>query len=306
VAAHLLDDEHMTVVNEARPTMLGRLLREPLIHFLGLAMVVFVAYRVLAPGAGGGDADRIVVTADKLQQIAERFTQVWKRPPLPQELKALIDDQVKEEIYVREALSLGLDKDDTVIRRRLRQKMELLGDAAADALAPTDAELGAYLSSHQQSFAVLPAVSFEQVFLSTQRHGSDAGQKAAAILASLTTEPDADPSTMGDASLLPVEVPLTDLHAISHMFGEDFADTVGKAKPGVWTGPIASGFGLHVVRVTQSRPGRIPTLGEVRDAVTREWTNERRKNLEADRLGDLLKKYDVVIEYPPATSAIKP
>ena len=140
--------------------MSGRLLREPLLHFLGLALIVFLAYAALAPEAGGA-GERIVVTSDKVRRIAERFTQIAKRPPLPDELKALINDQVKEEIYVREALSLRLDRDDMLIRRRLRQKMELLEDAAADALAPTDEDLRAYLSSHQQAFAAPPAVSFE-------------------------------------------------------------------------------------------------------------------------------------------------
>lgn len=281
--------------------MVGRLLREPLLHFLGLALIVFLAYAALAPGdGGGGDRDRIEVTSDKLQQIAERFTQIWKRPPQPHELKALIDDQVKEEIYVREALSLGLDKNDMLIRRRLRQKMELLGDAAADALEPTDSELRAYLSAHPKAFAAPPAISFEQVFLSARRHGPDLLRTAAATLAALTTDVDADPSTMGDPSLLPAEAPLTDLPALAHMFGQEFAEAIGKAQPGVWTGPIASSFGTHIVRVTERRPDRIPDLAEIRDAVAREWRNERRKSLEADRLAALLKRYEVVIAQPAA------
>ena len=279
--------------------MWGRLIREPLLHFLGLALIIFLAYAALAPGEGGG-VDRIVVSADKLQQIAERFTQVWKRPPEPQELKALIDDHVKEEIYVREALALGLDKNDMLIRRRLRQKMELLGDAAADALAPTDEDLQAYLSSHHAAFAQPPSVSFEQVFISARRQGSEAQQKAAATLAALTSDVGADPSAMGDPSLLPAEAPLTDLPALGHLFGQAFAEAIGKAQPGVWTGPIASSFGIHIVRVTERQPDRIPDLAEIRDAVAREWRNAKRKSLEADRLAALLKRYDVVIAHPAA------
>jgi hypothetical protein len=281
--------------------MVDRLLREPLLHFLGLALIVFLAYAALAPGeAGGGDRDRIEVTSDKLQQIAERFTQIWKRSPQPHELKALIDDHVKEEIYVREALSLGLDKSDMLIRRRLRQKMELLGDAAADALAPTDEDLQAYLSSHNAAFAQPPSVNFEQVFISARRQGPEALQKAASTLAALTSDVDADPSTMGDPSLLPAEAPLTDLPALGHMFGQEFAEAIGKAQPGVWTGPIASSFGIHIVRVAERRSGRIPDLAEIRDAVAREWRNAKRKSLEADRLAALLKRYEVVIAQPAA------
>lgn len=276
--------------------MFRRAFREPLVHFLVLALVVFAAYYVVASSAGGGKADRIVITSGKTEQLAARFAQVWQRPPSPKELKGLIDEQVKEEIYVREALALGLDKDDTVIRRRLRQKMELLSDASIDALSPTDAELEDYLKAHPETFAISLAMSFQQVFLTPQRQGAGTGQTAATILATLKANPETDASTLSDASLLPAEMPLTSMDSIGHMFGSEFADAIGKAKVGAWTGPIASGFGLHVVRVSERREGRIPALGEVRDAVFREWTNDKRKQLENDRLTALLKRYEVTVE----------
>jgi len=283
--------------------MLGRLLREPLVHFLAFALIVFGAYHVLAPSGDGGRTGRIVVTSGKIEQIAARFAQVWQRPPTPGELKGLIDEQVKEEIYVREALALGLDKDDTVIRRRLRQKMELLSDAGADALSPTDADLEAYLKSHPETFAVDPAISFQQVFLNPQRQGTAIDQTAANILKNLTANPEIDASTLGDPSLLPAEMPLTGLKSIGHVFGSEFADAIGTAKAGAWTGPIASGFGLHIVRVSQRQQGRVPALGDVRDAVIREWTNDKRKALESDQLTALLKRYEVTVETVPAAGA---
>jgi hypothetical protein len=279
--------------------MFGRLLREPLVHFLAFALIVFAAYHILAPSADGRTG-RIVVTAGKVEQIAVRFAQIWQRPPTPQELKGLIDEEVKEEIYVREALALGLDKDDTLIRRRLRQKMELLSEAGVDAASPTEAELEAYLKSHAEAFAINPAISFRQVFLNPQRQGTGIDRTAEAILETLKVKPETDVSTLGDASLLPTEMPLTDLKTIGHMFGSEFADAIGKAKAGVWTGPIASGFGLHIVRVSERQQGRISVFGEVRDAVTREWTNDKRKELESDRLAALLKRYEVTVEGLPA------
>jgi hypothetical protein len=276
--------------------MFGPLLREPLVHFLAFALIVFGAYHVLAPSGDGGKIGRIVVTTGKIEQIAARFGQVWQRPPTPQELKGLIDEQVKEEIYVREALALGLDKDDTVIRRRLRQKMELLSDAGAEALSPTDVGLEAYLKSHPETFAVGPAISFQQVFLNPQRRGSAIDQTAATILETLKARPETDASRLGDPSLLPSEMPLTSLKSIGHVFGSEFADAIGKAKAGAWIGPIASGFGLHVVRVSERREGGVPALGEVRDAVMREWSNDKRKELENGRLAALLKRYEVTLE----------
>ena len=212
--------------------MFGRLLREPLVHFLAFALIVFGAYHVLTPSGDGGKTGRIVVTSGKIEQIAARFAQVWQRPPTPEELKGLIDEEVKEEIYVREALALGLDKDDTVIRRRLRQKMELLSDAGADALSPTDAELEAYLKSHPETFAVDPAISFQQVFLNPQRQGIAIDQTAVNILNNLRTNPENDASTLGDPSLLPTEMPLTSLDdaVISHeaVFAADRSAKVGR------------------------------------------------------------------------------
>jgi hypothetical protein len=283
--------------------MLGRLLREPLVHFLAFALIVFGAYHVLAPSADGGRTGRIVVTTGKIEQMAVRFAQVWQRPPTPQELKVLIDEQVKEEIYVREALALGLDKDDTVIRRRLQQKMELLSDAGADALSPTDTDLEAYLKSHPETFAVDPAISFQQVFLNPQRQGAAIDQTAANILENLRANPEIDASTLGDPSLLPADMPLTGLKSISHVFGSEFADAIGTAKAGAWTGPIASGFGLHIVRVSERQQGRVPALGDVRDAVIREWSNDKRKELENDQLTALLKRYEVTVETVPAAGA---
>jgi len=276
--------------------MFRRAFRVPLIHFLGLALLVFGAYHVLASSDGGGKTNRIVVTSGKIEQIAARFAQVWQRPPSLQELKGLIDEQVKEEIYVREAVALGLDKDDTVIRRRLQQKMELLSDASADALSPTDVELETYLNMHPERFAIDSAMSFQQVFLNPQRHGNAINQTVATILEALKVYPETDASTLGDASLLPVGMPLASLNSIGQMFGSEFADAIGKVKVGAWTGPIASAFGLHIVHVSERRESHIPVLSEVREAVIREWTNDKRKELANDRLVALLKRYEVSVE----------
>ena len=139
------------------------------------------------------------------------FAKTWQRPPSAPELKALIDDSVKEEIYVREALALGLDKDDTVIRRRLRQKMEFMGDMGAEALTPTEADLQAYLQANPAKFALEPEIAFQQVLLNPDQHRDRIAQDAEVVLASLRSASAPDPRRLGDASLLPPELPLTDL-----------------------------------------------------------------------------------------------
>ena len=283
--------------------MLRRLLREPLAHFAALALVIFAAYAVLAPPAQQAPVGSIVVSAGKIEQMAAIFARTWQRPPSPEELKGLIDDYVTEEIYVREALALGLDTDDTVIRRRLRQKMEFMTSADVDALTPTDADLQAYLDTHPDAFSEAPQVGFQQVYLNPDRHPETMDQDAATLLEALRADPKADTSVLGDASLLPYELPLTSIGSIDRIFGPDIAASVAQAEPGVWTGPVASPYGLHLIRVKTKSPGRIPALAEIRDVVLREWSNAKRQDLEAARLADLLGRYDVRIDAGPTRGA---
>jgi hypothetical protein len=280
-----------------------RILREPLLHFAVLALLIFGAYRALSPAGPQSNPDSIVVSAGKIEQMAAIFARTWQRPPSPEELKGLIDDYVTEEIYVREALALGLDTDDTVIRRRLRQKMEFMTSADVDALTPTDADLQAYLDNHSDAFSEPPQVAFQQVYLNPDRHPETMDQDAAALLAALRADPEADTSVLGDASLLPYELPLTSVGSIDRIFGPEIAASVVQAEPGVWTGPVASPYGLHLIRVTARSPGRLPALAEIRDDVLREWSNAKRQDLEAARLADLLGRYDVRIDAGPARGA---
>ncbi len=246
--------------------MIKRLVKEPLFHFLLLALVIFAAYRVLGP-TNAVRPDGIVVTAPRIEQLAAVFAKTWQRPPTAAELKGLIDDYVKEEIYVREATALGLDKDDTVIRRRLRFKMEFMNDTGVETLAPTDTDLETYLKAHAAEFEVDPMTAFQQVFLNTQQRGDKIEQDAATILAALRATPPADAATLGDATGLPHELPPTGKATVSQIFGPEFADALDKVAPGQWTGPLTSSFGLHIVYVSKREAGRMPALNEVRDAV---------------------------------------
>lgn len=274
-----------------------RVLNEPLVHFLALALAIFGGYALVGDDAGERQ-ESIIVTVPKIEQMAALFTKTWQRPPDTDELKGLIDDHVKEEVLVRQALALGLDREDAVVRRRLRQKMEFLNTADAEALEPTDAELETYLAINADAFRVNGMLAFEQVFLNPQRRGDRAEQDAASILEALLSDPAADRSLLGDATLLPPELPLSDSVSIAQTFGPDFAEALDEAPLGRWGGPVASGFGLHLVRVTERVPDRMPSLDEARDAVAREWTNARRKALEDQRFSELLKGYAVTIERP--------
>lgn len=271
-----------------------RFLREPLLHFLLIAGAIFVAYMLVK--GDGWNTNRIIITASKINQMTEVFVKTKQRPPSAAEVKAMIDDYVKEELYVRQALELGLDQDDTVIRRRLRQKMEFLGNAEAESMVPSEAELQAYLDSHLRSFEIEPRIAMEQVFLSSERHVETIAADAATLLATLESKPDADVSTIGDPTMLPPSLPLTRLASVADTYGPEVSEAAGRAAIGQWIGPVQSGFGFHLIRVTDRRPGRIPALAEVRDAVRAEWIQARRAEVEDRRLADVLKRFEVVIE----------
>lgn len=276
--------------------MLRRILMEPMVHFSAIALLIFAVYFAMTPTPDAPAAGQIVVSAAKIEQMAVIFAKTWQRPPSPAELKALIDDYVKEEIYVREAIALGLDQDDTVVRRRLRQKMEFFSDAEADVSPPTEADLQAYLTDHPDAFAIDPKTAFQQVFLSPDARGDSIGLDAEALLTALQSSPGTDPATLGDASLLPPEMGPTITTDIAKTFGPEFADAVARLPPGTWEGPIASGFGLHLVRVSEHTPGQLPPLADVRDAVLREWKNARTQSLADARMTELISQYEVTIE----------
>jgi parvulin-like peptidyl-prolyl isomerase len=279
--------------------MIARLIREPLVHFLLLAGLIFAAYGIVAGKVETGEA--IVVTPAKVEQMASIFARTWQRPPTTDELKGLIDDYVKEEIYVREAMRLGIDQDDTVIRRRLRMKMEFLNDAEAEATLAADADLAAYLAAHPDKFQEAPRVAFEQVYLDAQKRGAAAQADADAILVSLKKDA-AFAAGAGDPTLLPPSMPLTDRQGIAQLFGDEFAAAVVALPVGDWQGPVPSGFGLHLVKMTGQEAGRLPALAEIRPQVEREWLNDRREAMAQQKLDELLKRYKVTVEpfTPPA------
>ena len=278
--------------------VLRSVLREPLVQFLALGALLFLFFEWKGGGSGTGST-RIAITPGIVEHLATGFTRTWQRPPTDAELKGLIDDHVKEEIATREAIAMGLDQDDTIIRRRLRQKLEFLVEDAASASAPTDAELTAWLAKHPQSFRAEPQLSFRQVYVSPERRGASAAADAGKLLARLRAKgPDVTTDGLGDASMLPAEQPLSPLREVERSFGSDFAQVLLTIPPGRWTGPVESPYGLHLVFVRERTPAASPALAEIRPQVEREVLAERRKR-DLDSLYErLLEKYTVTIEKP--------
>ena len=281
--------------------MIRRLLREPLLHFLLAGTALFLLYE--ASNRGGSDAPReIVISESRVTAIAENFATVWMRPPTVEELKGLVDDYVAEEIFYREAIAMGLDRDDTVIRRRLRQKMEFISDSVADSGEPTDAQLQSYLMQNAEKFARPAELTFLQVYLSAERRGDTVRADAEKLLAELQAgRGPADPAEAGDTTLLPTTMVAASPQAIVNVFGQEFARQVDEAPLGQWSGPIESAFGLHLVRVNERVVGKAPMLGEFRPIVLREWQAEHRQRQNQSLLATLRDKYEVRVEGPAAT-----
>jgi parvulin-like peptidyl-prolyl isomerase len=277
-----------------------RALREPLLHFLLIGAALFLLYGAL--NRGGSEAPReIVISEARIEALAENFATVWMRPPTAVELKGLIDDYVAEEVYYREALAMGLDQDDTVIRRRLRQKMEFISENIANSVEPTDAQLQEFLAQNAGKFARPAELSFRQVYLSAERRGDTARDDAEKLLAELQAgRGPADPAEAGDATLLLAAMEAASPQAIANAFGEEFARQVDEAPVGQWSGPIESAFGVHLVRVDERVITEAPTLGEIRPIVLREWQAEHRGRQNESFLAALREKYEVRVEGPAA------
>jgi len=273
--------------------------REPLLHFLLIGVALFLLYHFVNRGEPSTASREIVVSEARVEALAENFAKTWMRPPSAEELKALVDDYVAEEVFYREAVAMGLDRDDTVIRRRLRQKMEFISEDVASSAQPTDEELQAYLTQHAEKFAQPPRFTFQQVFLSGERRGNAARRDAERILAELRAGHGTTiPQQLGDPTLLPPGMDSATAQEIENTFGTDFAAEVAKAPVGQWTGPLPSGYGLHLVRVERREAGSAPALAQVRPLVRREWEAEQRKKTNEAFLAQLRGKYEVRVEGP--------
>src|SRR6476646_8248852 len=276
--------------------LMKKLIREPFIHFLLLGAAIFIAHRLVS-GRIGNQPGKIVITQGQINSMVIGFSRTWQRPPTREELEGLIRDLVREEVYSREAIAMGLDRDDPIIRRRLQQKLAFVTDDVAAVAEPTDAELADYLKTHAASFGVDPRVTFSQVYLDPNKQGEHLAGNANELLTQLRQQGhDVDPSSLGDTFLLEHRFEGTSATEIANQFGEKFAQKLGDVPVGQWVGPIESGYGIHHVFVEERTDGRMPVLAEVRDAVRRELTNVRRLESNEKFFQSLLKHYEVVVE----------
>ena len=281
-----------------------KLLREPLVHFLLIGAGLFLLFgwrgnpASLPGGQSGPQSSKIVVTQGDIDQMIAMFGKKWLRPPSEEEVKGLVENFVREEIYYREGLAIGLDRDDTVIRQRMRQKMEFIFEDLTVQAEPTDEELHAYMKRHPAAYAVDLQIAFRHVYFNADKRGRNAEADARQVLAQLNAG--ADPDSAGDPFLLEPDSRLLPLWDIRKQFGEEFSRSLLELKQGKWEGPVRSGYGLHLVFVSRRVGGRMPELNAVREMVKRDWTAERQKELKDAAYGKIRERYTVEIEKPKA------
>ena len=268
-----------------------RLLQEPLLHFLLIGIALFVVHGMVA---SPNRADTIVVSEKIVDELAREHEVRWTRKPSDQELAGLVDAYVRDEILYREGLALGLDRDDALIKRRVRQKFEVMSEEESAREAPSDADLNAYITKNASRFLLPATVSFEQIYFGNA--GTRADVERAVAAARIAVARGADPTKLGQPSLLPSRVENTAQDLVARDFGAGFAQQIETAPLGQWSGPMASSFGVHLVRVTARTAATLPELDAIRQIVAREWENERRTSSRSDIYQKLRERYTVVIE----------
>ena len=290
-------ESHLGRATSHRPhTIASRAVREPLLQFLAVALVLFAANRCLHGGSDRPAGYSITISKGRVLQIADSYRLLAERMPTRAELQALVDDFIDEEIDYREAVAMGLDTDDTIIRRRMRQKLEFLAEDADFSEEPTDAQLAAWLESHAAEYRLPERVSFRQVLASRDTRGPRSGTDAITLLSKLRSGE--EPERLGDASMLPSAMPLTTEEGVATLFGDSFASSVFKHVGSGWFGPVESPFGAHDVLVLSREPARNPTLREIRDRLRADWIESGRMARRDEFQARLRRRYQVQVEWP--------
>jgi hypothetical protein len=272
-----------------------RLLREPLLHFLVIGGLIFGLYTLVSDPVPA-PVNTIVIGPERIEQLAQNFEAVWRRPPSADELNSIIDEAVREEVYYREALALGLDTNDTMVRRRLRQKMEFLSDSSAALVEPAAGELEAYLLTKQAKFRRSPQLAFEQIFLG-QYPGPE---RIAELLKLLQGDSVADPFNLASSSLLPTQLGLASPEQVDGIFGQGFFTQLFELPRGVWAGPVESAYGVHLARIGERVAASLPPLAEIRDTVLRDWKTVKAQEIRELHYAKLRANYVVEIIRSPA------
>ena len=268
-----------------------------------LGLVVFGLYALLEKRPEAADDPFLVeVTSADIEWIRTMWGKRMGREPTVEEMRGAVNQMIREQVLSREAVSLGLDEGDAVVRRRLTQKMDFLFQDLSNITEPSDSELQAYLQQQRSSYEIPAQMTFTHVYFSTDRRGGEAAADAVRKLldqlhAGKETAPDA--AVLGDPFLLPSHFADQTRADIQKTFGSRFAETIWSQALQVWQGPVASSYGLHAVFVHQRSEARLPDFGDIREKLQADWMAGRQRQAARAAYDKVRSRYRVLLEGMP-------
>ena len=277
-----------------------RLVREPLIHFFILGLAVFGLHAALdrKPAATVNDPYLVEVSSADIEWMRTLFTKRMGREPTVQDLRSQVNQLIREQILSREAVAVGLDEGDMVVRRRLAQKMEFLFKDSSAIAEPTEEDLRTFFFENRRKYEMPPQITFTQVYFSIDRRGVEGAKQTAQTL----VKEDGDPyrvATLGDGSILSPHCTQCSVREISNRFGLDFAETVKNLAPGSWHGPVKSAYGFHAVYIHERRDTKLPKYREIIDRIKNDWMSEKQEETTRRVFGEIRSRYRVLVEGLP-------
>jgi hypothetical protein len=275
-----------------------KLLREPLLHFIIIGVAIYVLYGALAEPVSDETDKTIIVSVGEIEWMQANWQKRWNRSPTAKELDNLIQQYIKETVLYRQALIMGLNQHDQIIRRRLAQKLEFLAKDLVTLTPPTEEELHAYFNTHRQLYAQPTRYTFTQIFFNPDKRGKETLADAEKIKEMLILQSDSvnDPNTLGDGLMLQNYYSEKEQTEIKKLFGSEFSKTLSTLSPGQWHGPVLSGFGVHLVYVSNIIKSPAPVFAAMRERVMEDWKFNKSEELNNQFYSSLKEQYTIVIE----------
>jgi len=275
--------------------------KEPLLHFLIIGAVIFVVFTVVNKEEATVSGNKIVISSAEIERLMDNWSKKLNRPPTETELQGLIESYIKEEVYYREALALGLDQNDTILRRRLMQKMEFLSNDLADLNQPDESELNKYFVDNQGKYKLPARMSFTHIYFSLDKRGAMALEDSKKVLSELNVPRAPE---RGDSFMMEYDFIQETPFEVVRLFGKGFAEELFTLGINTWQGPIESGYGLHLVRISEKVESRMPELASVIDKVRTDLMFEQRQKMNKEIYEKFKERYEIVVEDLPKQSGV--
>jgi len=277
-----------------------KICREPLLHFLIIGALIFILFSIINEEEDTLSGNKIVVTAADIERLSDNWSKKRNRPPTETELKGLVESYIKEEVYYREALALGLDQNDTILRRRLMQKMEFLSNDLAELNQPDESALNKYFLDNQEKYELPARVSFTHIYFSLDKRGAKVVEDAERVLSGLDLPRAPE---LGDTFMMQYDFVQETPFEVERLFGKGFTEQLFKSDINSWQGPIESGYGLHLVRISEKVDSRMPELASVIGKVRTDLMFERRQKMNKEIYERFKERYEIVVEDMPKQSS---